>query len=178
MWWPGRHFGAIALSSWLISGTMLPNYMVPAQIVRLDRTSDDLRWKDRSPRRCLRPTSRCSGQRIRSPSFGGRTVTGGYLEGCARDPNVGVTDNYLELGGDSITAIQIASRLRRAGWALEPGDIIRRPTIASLAPACGVCRKSTIAGPRQRSGSLLHRFSAGFSTSTPAICTISTSRCS
>ncbi|MGH8575167.1 MAG: condensation domain-containing protein, partial [Gammaproteobacteria bacterium] len=49
-------------------------------------------------------------------------------------PEVGLHDNYFERGGDSITAIQVVSRLRRRGWRLRVADVFRHPTIAQLAP--------------------------------------------
>jgi amino acid adenylation domain-containing protein/non-ribosomal peptide synthase protein (TIGR01720 family) len=47
---------------------------------------------------------------------------------------LGIHDNYFESGGDSITAIQVVSRLRRFGWQLRVADLFRHPTIAALAP--------------------------------------------
>jgi amino acid adenylation domain-containing protein/non-ribosomal peptide synthase protein (TIGR01720 family) len=49
-------------------------------------------------------------------------------------PEVGTHDNYFELGGDSIAAIQVVSRLRRFGWQLGAADLFRYPTVAQLAP--------------------------------------------
>jgi amino acid adenylation domain-containing protein/non-ribosomal peptide synthase protein (TIGR01720 family) len=50
-----------------------------------------------------------------------------------RQPLPGIHDNYFALGGDSIQALQIVSRLREAGWALKITDLLRSPTIAALA---------------------------------------------
>lgn len=47
---------------------------------------------------------------------------------------VGTAQNFFSLGGDSILAIQIASRLRERGWELSSGEILDHPTIAELAP--------------------------------------------
>ena len=46
---------------------------------------------------------------------------------------VGVHDNFISIGGDSIIAIQIVSRARRAGFTLTPRDLFERPTVAALA---------------------------------------------
>ncbi|MGE0447886.1 MAG: amino acid adenylation domain-containing protein, partial [Vicinamibacterales bacterium] len=46
----------------------------------------------------------------------------------------GVRDNYFTSGGDSIKALQLASRLRDAGWTLEIRDLFKHPTIEQLAP--------------------------------------------
>ncbi|MGH3823701.1 MAG: amino acid adenylation domain-containing protein [Pseudonocardiaceae bacterium] len=48
---------------------------------------------------------------------------------------VGITDDFFALGGDSIMSIQLVSRVRAAGWNLTPRDVFRAPTVAGLA-AC------------------------------------------
>ncbi len=50
---------------------------------------------------------------------------------------IGLHDNYFALGGDSIQAIQIVSRLRTQGFALKVTDLLRYPSIAQLAPLLG-----------------------------------------
>ncbi|MFK8105307.1 MAG: amino acid adenylation domain-containing protein, partial [Saprospiraceae bacterium] len=46
---------------------------------------------------------------------------------------VGIHDNFFELGGDSIISIQVVSRIKLAGYAMQPRDIFQYQTIASLA---------------------------------------------
>ncbi|WP_258529509.1 phosphopantetheine-binding protein [Paenibacillus polymyxa] len=43
-------------------------------------------------------------------------------------------DNFFDLGGDSIKAIQIASRAFQAGYKLDMKDLFQYPTVAALAP--------------------------------------------
>ncbi|MCP9234767.1 non-ribosomal peptide synthetase [Lewinella sp. JB7] len=47
--------------------------------------------------------------------------------------DIGVTDNFFSLGGDSILSIQIIARARRAGWELSPTAIFDRQTVRELA---------------------------------------------
>jgi amino acid adenylation domain-containing protein/non-ribosomal peptide synthase protein (TIGR01720 family) len=47
---------------------------------------------------------------------------------------VGVTDNFFNLGGDSILSLQVVSRARRAGLRLTTKQIFLRQSIAELAP--------------------------------------------
>jgi|GEM_PF-1819742 len=47
---------------------------------------------------------------------------------------IGMRDNYFAIGGDSIQAIQIVSRLRKQGFTLKVTDLLRYPTIEQLAP--------------------------------------------
>jgi acyl transferase domain-containing protein len=47
---------------------------------------------------------------------------------------LGLDDDFLALGGDSLIAVRIASRLRqRLGCALAPADLFEASTVASLA---------------------------------------------
>ncbi|MBS2773079.1 MULTISPECIES: condensation domain-containing protein [Anoxybacillaceae] len=46
--------------------------------------------------------------------------------------NIGVFDNFFEIGGDSILSIQTYSEMKKAGFTLSPKDIISHPTIAEL----------------------------------------------
>lgn len=46
---------------------------------------------------------------------------------------VGIHDNFIELGGDSILGLQVASRARHAGFQLKTRDIFQYPTVAELA---------------------------------------------
>ncbi|MFE0647368.1 amino acid adenylation domain-containing protein, partial [Streptomyces sp. NPDC059534] len=48
---------------------------------------------------------------------------------------VAADDNFFALGGDSINAIQVAGRARRAGLVLTPRDIFRHQTVAELVSA-------------------------------------------
>ncbi|MFL5355870.1 amino acid adenylation domain-containing protein, partial [Archangium sp.] len=47
---------------------------------------------------------------------------------------VGIHDNIFELGGDSISSLQVISRARQVGLHLTPKQIFQRQTIAELAP--------------------------------------------
>ncbi|MBO9646509.1 MAG: amino acid adenylation domain-containing protein, partial [Pseudacidovorax sp.] len=46
---------------------------------------------------------------------------------------IGRHDNFFELGGDSILSLQIVARLRGAGWASTPRQLLERQSVAELA---------------------------------------------
>ncbi|OAJ74062.1 hypothetical protein AYJ08_10555 [Brevibacillus sp. SKDU10] len=46
---------------------------------------------------------------------------------------IGITDHFFWLGGDSIKAIQMSSRLYKQGWKLEMKELFRSPTIEQVA---------------------------------------------
>ena len=45
---------------------------------------------------------------------------------------IGIGDNFFEVGGDSIKAIQIASRIRKYGLKIEVGDLFASQTIGEI----------------------------------------------
>ncbi|MDQ2771093.1 MAG: amino acid adenylation domain-containing protein, partial [Bacteroidota bacterium] len=47
---------------------------------------------------------------------------------------ISVTENFYDAGGDSISAIQVASRLYKEGYKVDVRDVMRQPTIRTLAP--------------------------------------------
>ena len=46
---------------------------------------------------------------------------------------VGIHDNFFDLGGDSIISLQVVSRLSLRGYLIQPRDILQYQTIAELA---------------------------------------------
>jgi amino acid adenylation domain-containing protein/non-ribosomal peptide synthase protein (TIGR01720 family) len=50
---------------------------------------------------------------------------------------IGVHDNFFDLGGDSILAIQVIARANRLGYRLRPKQLFEHQTIATLAGAVG-----------------------------------------
>ncbi|MEU8622513.1 amino acid adenylation domain-containing protein [Streptomyces sp. NPDC048623] len=65
---------------------------------------------------------------------------------------VAADDNFFGLGGDSINAIQVASRARQAGLVLTPRDIFRNQTVAELVPAVRPVPAAGQAGPAADDG--------------------------
>ena len=47
---------------------------------------------------------------------------------------IGVDEDFFSLGGDSIVAIRVVSRVRAAGYALRPRDMFAHRTVEALAP--------------------------------------------
>ncbi|MEM7198650.1 MAG: amino acid adenylation domain-containing protein [Planctomycetota bacterium] len=48
-------------------------------------------------------------------------------------PEIGVHDDFFELGGDSVQGLQVLTLVRQAGYVLDPTDLFERTTIAALA---------------------------------------------
>ena len=49
---------------------------------------------------------------------------------------VSVYDNFFEIGGDSIRAIQVVTLVSKSGFLLEPNQIFRHQTVAELSEVC------------------------------------------
>ncbi|WP_423242486.1 condensation domain-containing protein [Zhouia spongiae] len=54
-----------------------------------------------------------------------------WKEVLKRD-NIGIQDNFYDLGGDSIKSIQVVSRLKNYGYTIKVEDILRNPVIEDL----------------------------------------------
>jgi amino acid adenylation domain-containing protein/non-ribosomal peptide synthase protein (TIGR01720 family) len=111
----------------------LPDYLVPAAFVPLDRIP--VTGSGKVDRRAL-PAPEFT---VDTSGVEPRTDTEGALAAIWADvlglPAVGVTDNFFALGGDSILSIQVVTRARQAGIGLSSADVFRHQTVAELALA-------------------------------------------
>ncbi|QSQ25680.1 amino acid adenylation domain-containing protein [Pyxidicoccus parkwayensis] len=70
------------------------------------------------------------------------------LAAVTRTADVGLDDNYLELGVDSISAIRFVARLKRLGIKLSLQDVFEHPTVRKLAARLKAARPAdTVQGP-------------------------------
>ncbi|SMF97469.1 non-ribosomal peptide synthase domain TIGR01720/amino acid adenylation domain-containing protein [Methylomagnum ishizawai] len=109
----------------------LPEYLVPARIVRLDALP---RTRHGKVDRAALPLPEYAGE---TGYIAPRTATERRLAAIWQDllglERVGIADNFFELGGDSILSMQVAGRARQAGLRFAPKDLLRCQTIAALA---------------------------------------------
>lgn len=114
--------------------TRLPDYLVPGAIVRLEALPLNANGKiDRAalPEPEAAAVSDAGG--AVAPRNDAEREIAAVWAGVLGLERVGVHDNYFASGGDSIGAIQVASRLKRAGWQAEVRDLFQFPTVAELA---------------------------------------------
>ncbi|MEM9477834.1 MAG: amino acid adenylation domain-containing protein [Pseudomonadota bacterium] len=112
----------------------LPEAMRPAHIVVLDELprlpSGKLdRRKLPNPWTAANDTAVGHPANLREQVFCEAVAT---ILGLAR---VGPEDNFLSIGGDSISAIRLVNLLRERGFEIAPRDVVLNPTIRSLASA-------------------------------------------
>lgn len=131
----------------------MPDYMIPAYFVPLDKlpvnTSGKVSRQDlpNPETSTLLP----SGAEYRDAATEAEAaLVAAWTHTLNRAPD-GVRDNYFTSGGDSIKALQLASRLRDTGWMLEIRDLFKHPTIEQLAPHLRR-HESTPAAEQPRSG--------------------------
>ena len=118
----------------------LPDYMVPSLLIRLDEFP--LSPNGKLDRKALPAPDLPSETRVAAvpPRNATEATLARIWAEVLKVPQVGVTDNFYGLGGDSILSIFIAVRARAAGLELAPGDVLQHPTIEGLALAAGTSR--------------------------------------
>ncbi|WDY56393.1 non-ribosomal peptide synthase/polyketide synthase [Pseudomonas sp. PSKL.D1] len=110
----------------------LPDYMVPAHLLLLDKLP--LNPNGKLDRKALpQPDARQAQEAYVAPQGEMEQALAGIWQDVLRLPQVGASDNFFELGGDSIISIQVVSRARQAGIRFSPKDLFEQQTIQALA---------------------------------------------
>ncbi|MEV0124376.1 amino acid adenylation domain-containing protein [Streptomyces sp. NPDC050703] len=109
----------------------LPEYMVPAAVVVLDALPLTVNGKlDRGALPAPDFAARVTG---RAPRTGTERVLCGLFADVLGLERVGAEDGFFELGGDSISSMQLAARAREAGLVLTPRQVFEEKTPERLA---------------------------------------------
>ncbi|MFD5502643.1 amino acid adenylation domain-containing protein [Streptomyces sp. NPDC127061] len=116
----------------------LPEHMVPAAVVVLGRLPVTPNGK--LDRAALPAPALHSGGR--EPGTERERLLCAVLAEALDVERVGVDDDFYALGGDSITAITVSSRLRAAGLGLRPRDLLARRSFAALAASAELLAQS------------------------------------
>ncbi|MBX8487966.1 non-ribosomal peptide synthetase [Pseudomonas cichorii] len=129
----------------------LPEYLVPAQFVVLDRLP--LTANGKLDKRAL-PKPGVVKQRYTAPVGEIEEKLAAVWADVLKLEKVGTTDNFFELGGDSILSLQIIARAKRQGLKLSPKQLFEKQTIAQLATVAKLIQKKPVAAVEQVSGNL------------------------
>ncbi|NDB69129.1 MAG: hypothetical protein EB015_14185, partial [Methylocystaceae bacterium] len=109
----------------------LPDYMVPSSFVMLEKLP--LTANGKLDVRALPDPEIVGEGAYRAPVRPTEVLLSDLYAELTGASRVGLDDSFFALGGDSITAIRLVSRVRQAGYALSVKDIFARPTVEALA---------------------------------------------
>ncbi|MGC7102160.1 non-ribosomal peptide synthase/polyketide synthase [Amycolatopsis lurida] len=112
------------------AGERLPETMVPAAVVALDTIP--LTANSKIDRAAL-PAPEFTGDGSVAPRTELETVLAGVWAEVLGTGELGVLDNFFDVGGDSILSLRVVSRLRGLGFGVSARALFDRPTIAGLA---------------------------------------------
>ncbi|PAD03371.1 non-ribosomal peptide synthetase, partial [Bacillus velezensis] len=109
----------------------LPDYMVPAFWVEMDELPVTANGKI-DKKALPEPDIEAGSAAYKAPETEMETLLSDIWEEVLGLDQIGVSDNFFTLGGDSIKGIQMASRLNQHGYKLEMKDLFQHPTIEEL----------------------------------------------
>ncbi|OXY88643.1 non-ribosomal peptide synthetase [Streptomyces diastatochromogenes] len=111
----------------------LPDYMVPALFVRHERLPLTANGKvDRAALTAVVPTSAGQGEHVPPEGPVEQGLAGVWAQVLGAE-HVSRSDNFFDLGGDSILALRLVGLARQAGLGLTVADVFRARTLADLA---------------------------------------------
>ena len=117
------------LKTWLLDS--LPEYMVPTHMVHLAKLPVTANGK--LDRKALPLPDATPQQAYAAPENPLQKALAAIWSDVLGAPQIGLDNNFFELGGDSIISIQVVSRARQAGIRLSPRDLFQYQNIRSLA---------------------------------------------
>ncbi|MCC3650366.1 amino acid adenylation domain-containing protein [Streptomyces sp. S07_1.15] len=123
------------------TGERLPDAMVPSVFVPLDRLP--LTANGKVDRRALPAPDYDGKVSGREPRTAAETVFCDLFAEVLGLERAGADDSFFELGGDSISSMQLASRARRAGYAVTPRQVFEEKTPERLAAVAGPAGAAT-----------------------------------
>ncbi len=113
----------------------LPDYMVPATMLVLDALPVTSQGKlDRQALAALGTTPRP--RQVRTPQSPEERLLAAVWQEVFSRADVGIDENFFELGGDSLLSLKVKASAARAGLHFDLQSIFEHPTIEGLAPYC------------------------------------------
>ena len=109
----------------------LPEYMVPQYWMELD--SLPLNKNGKVDKKLLPDIEIESNRKYISPSNEKEAILVNIMSDILGIEKVGINDSFFELGGDSIKAIRIVSRIREAGYSLTVRELLKAYNMESIA---------------------------------------------
>jgi amino acid adenylation domain-containing protein len=135
--------GGLAEELRVLLGEKLPEYMVPSSFIFLDTLP--LSSNGKVDRKML-PEPEDLDLKSTIAHVHPRTEVERILAAIWQEilgaEQVGINDNFFDLGGDSVMAIQIIAKANQTGLQLTPAQIFEHQTVAELATVSGAVRNT------------------------------------
>jgi amino acid adenylation domain-containing protein/non-ribosomal peptide synthase protein (TIGR01720 family) len=124
----GSEVNVSELKEWL--SKKIPGYMIPSYFIQVEKIPLTSNGKvNRS--QLASPGNRAADGYLPPGSSIERKLVDIWREALGVE-RIGITDNFFEIGGDSIKAIQVAARLKKYRLELKINDLFLHPTIKDL----------------------------------------------
>ncbi|MBQ4803344.1 amino acid adenylation domain-containing protein [Aquimarina sp. MMG015] len=112
---------------------LLPDYMIPTSYVQLDEIPINNNGKvDKKALSKEVFTKLDTGIVYEAPVTDEQHALVSVCQDVLNRNQIGLQDNFYNLGGDSIKSIQVVSRLKQQGYQLRVEDILRTPVLGEL----------------------------------------------
>ncbi len=116
------------------TATKMPFFMVPSYFIQLERLPLTPNGKiDRKALPSPLSLDLVSGLEYVAPKTANEIALISVCQDVLNREQIGVKDNFFNLGGDSIKSIQVVSRLRQNGYTLKVDQILQHPILERLA---------------------------------------------
>ncbi|MGG3837965.1 amino acid adenylation domain-containing protein [Paenibacillus thiaminolyticus] len=110
----------------------LPDYMIPAFFIWMESLPLNANGKIEMNKLPALDMERTHGEHYVAPGDEMESKLAEIWQEVLGVKQIGITDNYFRLGGDSIKAIQLCARLRDCRLSLSVSDLLKHPTIQTV----------------------------------------------
>jgi len=126
----------------------LPGYMIPAHFIQIEKMP--LSTNGKIDRKALPEPGTLETRETRetyaAPENNIEETLVEIWQKVIGVEHIGITDNFFEIGGDSIKAIQVSARLKKYNLDLKINDLFSSPTIQELASCVKETRRTIFQG--------------------------------
>ncbi|MCP4155876.1 MAG: AMP-binding protein, partial [bacterium] len=113
----------------------LPDYMIPGEFTNLDKLPLTPNGKiDRKALKEIKGTGLHTDVKYAPPRNAVERTLVEIWQNLLGKDNIGIDENFFQLGGDSIKCIQVVSQLNKVGYKCKINDLFNNPFISKFAP--------------------------------------------